>query len=470
MSERPDLTCEDWLWLEAQGFLKEEVERQLQALLGGYRPVRISRAARVGDGIETVDLTRAQELVERAREAKARGAFSKFVPASGAATRMFGGLNAWLDRPVSCSLQELERERRQGVAEAEWVAAALQKLPETALGVALCEKTGIDVRRGIGGLEEAEFARLLETLRLWSKEPKALLPFHARENGVRTAFEEHIWEGLGYLEDREGRSRFHFTVPEGTLERFGEVAAKIQGELPAGLRVDVSFSVQERSTGTLALDLETGQLVRDEDGRPLLRPGGHGALLGNLARVGSPIVFIKNIDNVLPEAWHSEVTFWQLVLAGRLDELLEELGPERVAPARVVGVVPNRGEPGGGPFWVFSTPGKSTLQVVERVEVEESDAQQATVFQSATHFNPVQMVAAIRDGWDRPIALGAWADPDRMMVSVKRERGRHLRVLEHPGLWNGGMAHWETRFVEVPGHLFAPVKTVFDLARPEHRA
>jgi hypothetical protein len=463
------LDREDWKWLESQGISSEEAERQLAILFGGFRPHRLLRPATVGDGVERLDPKRLESLAKRALELKAEGAFLKFIPASGAASRMFAPLRAWLAGPGPRTPEALEAEREAGRAEAAFVYQWLVELPKTAFGEVVGAQLGLDLRslKKMASLPVATFQRLLEALESWAQEPKALLPFHRSGRGIRTALEEQVWEGMGYLEDQHGCSRFHFTIPDGCESRFREAAAKIARELPPGKLVEIGFSVQERSTCTLAVDLETGGIARDHQGRPLLRPGGHGALLGNLARVGSPFVFIKNIDNVLPEAWHPEVAFWQLVLAGRLLERLEELGPRRLAPVRVVGVVPNRGEPGGGPFWVAGSQGQ-TLQIVERVEVDPADRKQLSLFEAATHFNPVQLVAALQDGQGRKIALEEWADSERMMLSEKREQGRRLRVLERPGLWNGGMARWETLCVEVPGHLFAPVKTALDFARPEH--
>jgi hypothetical protein len=198
----------------------------------------------------------------------------------------------------------------------------------------------------------------------------------------------------------------------------------------------------------------------------LLRPSGHGALLANLAATGGDIVFVKNIDNVLPEGEHEAIAQWKLILAGKLLEVVER-NPER-GPWRVCGVVANSGEPGGGPFWVEGAGGAPSLQIVESAEVAGDDPEQVAQLRGSTHFNPVDLVVALRDPSGRPWELERFVDPSRALVAEKSEGGRRLRVYERPGLWNGAMAGWSTLFVEVPAWSFAPVKTALDLARPEH--
>lgn len=468
-SAAPSLGPRDLAWLEQRGIRREQAEWQLEVLSGPARPVRLLRPATAGDGIERLSPERARALSRRAVEARMEGMLSKFVPASGAASRMFAPLIALLERPGVWTWERLETEASRGGTESRFVLELLRSLERTALGVRIAELAGqpdvLPVQPlGHGVSLDRTLALLAELAAL----PKALLPFHAYGAAIRTAFEEQIREGLGYLEDRQGVARYHFTVPADSRERFEREVELVRSRLPEGARVAVELSVQDSSTATLALDLATGAPARDAAGRPLLRPGGHGALLPNLEAALSPIVLVKNIDNVLPERAHPEVAFWQLVLVGRLLELLEELGPDRRAPVRVVGVVPNRGEPGGGPFWVEKQ-GRVSLQIVERVEVDGDDPAQRAILEAATHFNPVQLACALRDGRGDPISLAAWSDPEQVLLTEKLEGGRRLRILERPGLWNGGMAAWVTALVEIPGALFAPVKTALDLARAEHR-
>ncbi|MCB1036711.1 MAG: DUF4301 family protein, partial [Acidobacteria bacterium] len=344
----------------------------------------------------------------------------------------------------------------------------------------------------------------------------ALIPFHSGLFGPRTAFEEHLVEALAYARDAEGRCRLHFTVAEGELPRFEAHAAEAAERLKqaagedAAASFEIRFSLQHPATDTLALD-EAGHPFRLEDGRLLLRPGGHGALLRNLQELEADLVFIKNIDNVVPDARKGPTLTWKRLLGGYLvtcqerifeqlrhldagepgaaDEavafLVEELylPPERVPareerkafafellnrPIRVCGVVLNTGEPGGGPFWVRGEDGLASRQIVEAAQIASAPDQQA-ILAAATHFNPVDLVCGLRDFRGRPFDLSRFVDPKTAFVSKKDHLGRPLTSLERPGLWNGAMAHWHTLFVEVPSETFAPVKTVFDLLRPEHQ-
>ncbi|HEV8631032.1 MAG TPA: DUF4301 family protein, partial [Thermoanaerobaculia bacterium] len=348
---------------------------------------------------------------------------------------------------------------------------------------------------------------------------KGLIPFHRYPTGSRTAVEEHLWEGSRYLADAEGVYRLHFTVAAEALERFARETTDAADRLlrARGLVAEVGFSVQDPATDTLAATPE-GDPFRHDDGTLLLRPGGHGALLGNLAALDARWVLLKNVDNVRPESAQELVAHWQEVLGGLLvaleerahdlvrrlaDEqdagataaaagfLADELAvPEALAadegadgdrrsllrerldrPLRVCGVVENRGEPGGGPFWVAREGGAPSPQIVERAELGEvAAAAQQEVFAAATHFNPVQIAAGLRDASGRPFDLRRFVDERAVFIAAKSHAGRPLLALERPGLWNGAMAGWNSVFVEVPGETFAPVKTLFDLLRAEHQA
>jgi hypothetical protein len=229
--------------------------------------------------------------------------------------------------------------------------------------------------------------------------------------------------------------------------------------------LEVSFSEQHPSTDTLAATLD-GEPFRDEAGSLLFRPAGHGALLRNLQGLGGDVVVIKNIDNVRPIEVSGEVIRWKRLLIGYLLQLLERTPHDR--PVRVCGVVRNEGEPGGAPFWVVDRNGQRTLQIVESSQVDLDDPAQRAIFESSTHFNPVDLVCAVRDPSGHPFDLSEFVDPMAVFRAKKSYGGRELLALERPGLWNGAMARWHTTFVEVPACTFAPVKTVFDLLRPEH--
>jgi len=343
--------------------------------------------------------------------------------------------------------------------------------------------------------------------------PKALIPFHRYESESRTALEEHLVEGRLYLREGKGPSRFHFTVAASRVGKFEQTITNLKERWDGG--IDVRFSTQHPSTDTLAVDLE-GTPFRRDDGRLLLRPGGHGALLRNLQELDGDIILIKNIDNVVREPLQLEVALWKRLLVGltvsleaqiaallaRLDEgkpgavqeslefIREELGDHgatakedlgedaleaavrrRLArPLRVCGVVLNEGEPGGGPFWALDSEGNASLQIVEAAEVDLDAPGQRQIWSAATHFNPVDLVLSSRDPSGTPYDLRRFTDESRVFVARKTHDGRPLLALERPGLWNGGMAGWNTVFVEVPAETFAPVKTVLDLLRPAHRA
>jgi hypothetical protein len=213
---------------------------------------------------------------------------------------------------------------------------------------------------------------------------------------------------------------------------------------------------------------EHGQPFRLDSGELLFRPAGHGALIGNLQAHGGDVVVIKNIDNILPVALQDVVVRWKLMLIGVLAELEAERGAAD-RPLRVCGVVRNEGEPGGAPFWVRGADGRVTPQIVESAQVDTADPAQRRIFESSTHFNPVDVVCSVRDASGQPFELSRFVDPAAAFISKKSHEGRALTALERPGLWNGAMAGWETVCIEVPGETFAPVKTVFDLLRPQHQ-
>lgn len=345
--------------------------------------------------------------------------------------------------------------------------------------------------------------------------PKALVPFHRRTSGATVcALAEHVAEARATVRDARGTTRMHYTVSPNHQQSFEATVTRLAAELEGSREhLDVSFSTQDPATDTVAL-ADDGSLARDAAGQVVRRPGGHGALLGNLAAYGGDLVVIKNIDNVLPEERRELVVRWRKVLGGLLVELESEIAhrlrrlhegladqeeirqglsfltralgvvlePSDSAerdrrrlldrlerPLRVCGVVENRGEPGGGPFWVADAGGQVSLQIVERAQIDEEDPAAAAALADSTHFNPVDIACAVRDWRGKPYDLDRFVDAEAAFVSSKVEGGRSLRVLELPGLWNGAMAGWNTVFVEVPAATFAPVKSVFDLLRREHQ-
>jgi hypothetical protein len=554
------LSDEDRRQLAAHGISEAEAERQLALLAAPPPPPELVRPCTAGDGIARLEPERHAALAARYAEARAAGRAMKLVPASGAASRMFKTLLPWAayaGRPEALA-REVGRRAVAGDPAAGDPIRFLSELPRfpfyDELAAAVAEG-GQDLeelrRRGEAG---AVLHALLAPERMgYDARPKALIPFHRTagmaagvgSGGARTAFEEHLVEAAGFLADRDGRARLHFTVPPEARERIEDHLARARErfERALGVTFEVAFSVQSPATDTLALDPVTGGPFRLADGGLLLRPGGHGALIENLAAVaqgGGDLVFVKNIDNVQPDRVKGEVIRWKELLGGYLLELragvaelrarlaggdaasgapplragaevpggggapageegvlseaeaflAERLGvrappawrklppaerrrrlAERLdRPLRVAGMVVNRGEPGGGPFWVRGEDGAVSAQVVERSQIDESVPGQVRVFQSSTHFNPVDLACAVRDLEGEPYDLPRYVDQRAVFIAEKSHEGRPLLALERPGLWNGAMAGWNTAFVEVPEVTFSPVKTVFDLLRKEHQA
>lgn len=500
MTDSTGVDARDHARLTARGLTRDEVDRQIELLREPPPKIRLDRPCTVGDGIVRLDRRRHRSLLERHAEASRRGRLTKMVPASGAASRMFQALQA-----VRGGADDPEAE-----AAVRALARGLDRLP-------FGDAVPAEARRDLGRLATAIVGQ--DGLDLAAR-PKGLIPFHRAGDGARTAFEEHLAEGIDYLRDDDGRCRYHFTVSPDHEAAFRTVlegsAANLATRL--GVRFDVGFSHQSPATDTVAIDAK-GNIVRDEDGTVVLRPGGHGALLCNLQDVadhGADIVFLKNIDNVVPEGRQPPVTLWQRLLSGLLlelqdrvfdvlrdlesgradghwlDDALKDLartfGHEQALPhlaspsaakrvfladqlhrpLRVCAMVINSGEPGGGPFWARGPRGV-TPQIVEGAQVDRRDSAQGAILGAATHFSPAALVCGLRDHHGQPFRLSRFTDPAAVFVADKSHRGRALRALEHPGLWNGAMATWNTVFVEVPAETFAPVKTVLDLLRPEHQ-
>lgn len=413
-------------------------DAQLELLRQGPRYRSIDRPCAIGDGILRLD-DQAQEAAIAAFDGDRFGAF---VPASGAASRLFANLG---DDVVA-------------------------RVPELALWSTLGLSDGAP--------PDAVRAALIDR---WAGTPKGLIPFHHGEEGYRTAVDEQVAECAAL-----GVRRAHFTVGPEHVETFRERLARAP--------IELGFSVQDPRTDTVAVESDD-KLVRD-DGAILYRPGGHGALLRNVEQTGFELALVKNIDNVVTSSRRSDVLRWRRIIGGTLVRLLGQIrglhadlmhdvpgAVERAArfveqdlavdlphdrdalvllldrPVRVCGMVRNDGHPGGGPFFVE---GSRVPQIVESAEVDPDDARQQALWRSATHFNPVDMAVALAGPQGR-YQLERFADPSAAMVTRKTHEGRSIVVLEHPGLWNGQMARWNTVFVEMPAHAFQPVKALADL-------
>lgn len=468
--------------MEEHGLTPAALETQLKNFREGFPFLPVTRAASCGDGIRVLDAAGIEQAAARYDRAKESLRVVKFVPASGAATRMFK------------DLFEFVREGRRTAVVGELLANRRRFAfwPE--------------LRTIVG--DDADELRTVENIVAeglrYGETPKGLVSFHRYGDEVRKAVEEHLVEGAQYAA-AGGEVKIHFTVSPDHLTRFEALLAeKIPGyESRFGVKYRISFSVQDPSTDTLAVNPDCTPFRR-ADGRLLFRPAGHGALIGNLGKIDADIVFVKNIDNVTTDARRGDTVLYKKALAGVLLALQErifeylmalevpgaELEPiaafienelcvklpkdygtpllRRVLnrPIRVCGMVRNEGEPGGGPFWVAGADGLETLQIAESNQIAP---EKRKLMRSATHFNPVDLVCSFRTSKGGRFDLREFVDPATGFISRKSDGGRELLAQELPGLWNGAMARWNTVFVEVPITTFSPVKVVTDLLRPEHQ-
>ncbi|HRY98682.1 MAG TPA: DUF4301 family protein [Bacteroidales bacterium] len=514
------LTKEDLHLLRKKGITEEKINAQLEQFRHGFPYMRLDRPATPGDGIIRLESKRAQDLARFYDEHKGRYQLVKFVPASGAASRMFKHLHAFLSDHTDQSAMEDALQRDKGP---QSVQAVLRNLSLFAFFDDLKEALKRDGKEVRQLLDKQDYRSLLEYLMdekglNYASLPKALLKFHRYDGYNRTAMEEHMVEGNYYVRQEDGSVPLHFTISPEHEEAFRKRLEKVTPlfEQRFSVKYDISFSNQKPSTDTIAVDMDN-QPLRDADGQLVFRPGGHGALLENLNDLGADIVFIKNIDNVVPDRLKQETYLYKKVLGGYLIRLRrqvsdylrileqgmagEELCQEIMGfatqelnirfpddfhflsekdkanllfralhrPIRVCGMVRNEGEPGGGPFWVRDHEGGVSLQIVESSQIDHSDPQQHELMGRATHFNPVDLACSTTDYKGEHFDLDEFTDPETGFISTKSVGGKQVKALELPGLWNGAMAKWITAFIEVPIITFNPVKTINDLLRKEHQ-
>ncbi|MFT5185025.1 MAG: hypothetical protein ACI84C_002160 [Flavobacteriales bacterium] len=487
-------TPDDLKALQDRGVDPKTADWQVKHLNEGFLPVDLAGACTPEKGIIQLSEERADSLADFFDFTAPTLDLVKFVPASGAASRMFKHLFAVIEGQTSNLVNEFFDQLDSMPFIDELRLAMKSSAIELAASVKL--KDWKTIATYILGEEGLGYASC----------PKGMVIFHKYSKDVRTAFEEHLMEGLAYANGEGEVAKIHFTVPDSAGNNIADfLKVRAKEEFPDD-NFDLSYSIQHPSTDTLSLN-EEQQLCRAEDGSLVFRPGGHGALIHNLNMLDSEIVFVKNIDNVVPESKAENSCYWKEVLGGflleirsvrddalleldedtltkgpQLDWLLELLSYDGVPkmsnselqsflnrPIRVCGMVKNEGEPGGGPFWVKNTKGQVHAQIVESAQIDLDNNEQAAIVKKSTHFNPVDLVCCLVNHQGEKYNLMDFVDRETGFVSSKSSNGKNLKALELPGLWNGAMANWITVFVEVPLDTFNPVKTVNDLLRPMHR-
>lgn len=518
------LTNNDKKQLDNLNITIEQVERQINQFKNGFPFSELIAPATVGNGIIKFNNDEVQELIKQFDEDKQYYDILKFIPASGAASRMFKNIYSFVeeykDKHIPNDFLRKEKIKPDSIEnfflsirEFAFYDDLKDKMAEQGKDI----ETLIQENRLV---EIAEF--LLENEGLaYGKLPKALLKFHRYKETSRFAFEEHLVEAAQYstAETENGVvAQLHFTVSQEHIEIFkkkvDEVVPKYEEQF--GIKYEISYSVQKPSTDTIAVDMNN-EPFRNNDGSLLFRPGGHGALIQNLNDLHKEIIFIKNIDNVVPDRLKPTTYDYKKVLGGYLFKLQQQqfeylnlldegslandeideiavFAKEKLMidipnyfktyneiekidflygklnrPMRICGMVKNEGEPGGGPYWVRNSNDEISLQIVESSQINHGDEKQEAIFQAATHFNPVDLVCATQDFKGNSFDLNDYIDYNTGFISKKSKDGKDLKALELPGLWNGAMADWINIFVEVPILTFNPVKTVNDLLRDAHQ-
>ena len=504
------LTPEDKDLLVKKGISEQQIAEQLACFEKGFPFLKLDAAASVEKGIMAPAENEMKNYLEAWDTYKeGEKTIVKFVPASGAASRMFKNLFEFLGADYNTPKTDFEKKFFDHIHSFAFY---------NDLNAACMDNTGKDIDALMAGKEYKPIvANLLEAAGLnYGALPKGLLKFHRYADGVRTPLEEHLVEGALYAAGKTGKVNVHFTVSTEHRELFTKLVEEKVAVYAKkyGVEYDVSFSEQKPSTDTVAADMEN-KSFRDK-GKLLFRPGGHGALIENLNDLDADVIFIKNIDNVVPDRLKEDTVTYKKLIAGVLVTLqkqvfeylelldggkythaqLEEiirflqqtlccrkldikdledadlviyLRKKLNRPMRVCGMVKNVGEPGGGPFLAYNADGTVSLQILESSQIDMNDPVKKEMFEKGTHFNPVDLVCAVRDYKGNKFDLVKYVDKATGFISYKSKNGRELKALELPGLWNGAMSDWNTVFVEVPLSTFNPVKTVNDLLREQHQ-
>ena len=505
--------------IKNKGITIDEINAQVSRLKNGMTFSNLVAAATIGRGIESYDENETQEFIDLFDSKKDNLSIVKFVPASGAATRMFKFLFQFLNDfdPSKDSIKKYA-ERKNNALIILFI-ENLKKLPFYKEVISILEKEHSNFNLQSDDEKHLEFVKTMLNVKglNYSFLPKGLLPFHKYGESIKTAFEEHLFESTLYASSK-GVANLHFTVSKNHQLYFANKLSTIRQKIEqeTNTTFNVSFSFQNEATETVALT-SNNDVFRKEDGSILFRPAGHGALIENLNTLDNDIVFIKNIDNIVVSNRNVDVSNYKKLLAGVLFEAqekvftylekldignlndadfkvialflryrlnvpiiigFEDFTPEEKTiylkdklnrPIRVCGMVKNQGEPGGGPFWVKDEEGKVSLQIVEFAQINFSKKNQQGIVYKATHFNPTDLVCGVKNYKGEKFNLSKFIDSEAAFITTKTQNGVDIDALELPGLWNGSMAYWNSIFVEVPLETFNPVKTVNDLIKPVHQ-
>jgi hypothetical protein len=513
-------TDKDLQQLKEKGIDLSTVENQLENFKKGFPYINLAAPATIDNGILAFNDEEVNEWKEYYEGHFSEHEILKFVPASGAASRMFKHLHEFRQKYNGTEKDIKAYEEDKSFNSVYNFFTNIKKFAFYSALKEVLANDGYDIEEL---LEKKDFNIILDYFLGekglgYSKLPKGLLLFHNYEDAPRMALEEHLVEAARYAVNKEGVATVHFTVSPEHQAKFKEAVTTKKGKYEKNydVNIDVTYSQQKSSTDTIAVDMNN-EPFKEEDGKILFRPGGHGALIENLNDLKGDIIFIKNIDNVVPDRLKDTTVKYKKVIGGVLLnvqekafeylEMLEEGNPtdeelkeietfahdrlnifisdaysgydkmEKIdflfnklnRPVRVCGMVKNEGEPGGGPFWVKDENDELSLQIIESSQIDFSKEDQKEIVSKSTHFNPVDLVCGVRNYKGKPFDLREFVDPQTGFISQKSKDGRDLKAQELPGLWNGAMADWNTIFVETPLITFNPVKTVNDLLREQHQ-
>lgn len=506
-------TEKDIQQIKKQGLTVDKVKNQINDFESGFPFLNIYKPATINDGIVRLNENEILAYVKLFEDINPDAL--KFVPASGAASRMFKFLFEFYENAKEQyeSIEDIEN------VDVKIFFSNIKKFAFYGELKHVLETKNYDIE---SLLEQGKYKGILKYFLFeeglnYGQKPKGVLLFHINDKITKTAFEEHLLEGINYAKSADNKVKIHFTISTEHDHMFQELVSKTVKDLEEkfSVKFEISFSQQKLSTDMIAVDLNN-ELFRNIDGSLLFRPGGHGALIENLNDLNADIIFIKNIDNVVPEKLAETTIRYKKALAGvllsyqerifnfineiesedlnsKLTEEIEQFIEQELnynfvkyekmesgvckkrlleilkRPIRVCGMVRNEGEPGGGPFRVIQSNGAISLQIVESSQIDPNNDLQMAILKSSSYFNPVDLVCAIKDHKGKKFDLLKYRDLNTGFISKKSKDGKELKAQELPGLWNGAMAKWNTIFVEVPIETFNPVKTVNDLLRPEHQ-